>query len=157
MSVLSPLQVLLVDDNAHMRSIVAAILKGAGIERVREVSDGADAMRVLREFHADIAIVDFNMSPLDGVEFTRLVRNASDSPNTYLPVIMMTGHAERSRVEEARNAGVTEFVVKPLTAKSIAYWKDEANSFAVEAGLLEVRVGSSSDNIKLRQTIKISR
>jgi beta-glucosidase len=53
------------------------------------------------------------------------------------------------------HAGESKTVSLPLTAKSIAYWKDEANSFAVEAGLLEVRVGSSSDNIKLRQTIKI--
>ena len=119
MSALESLQVLLVDDNQHMRAIVVAILKGVGIKRVREVGDGAEALHALRDFAADLAIVDFNMSPLDGVEFTRLVRNANDSPNPYLPIIMMTGHAERSRVYDARDAGVTEFVVKPVTAKSV--------------------------------------
>jgi DNA-binding response OmpR family regulator len=64
-------------------------------------------------------IVDFNMFPLDGVEFTRLVRNSPDSANPYLPIIMMTGHSEKARVYEARDAGVTEFVVKPITAKAI--------------------------------------
>jgi len=59
------------------------------------------------------------MFPLDGVEFTRLVRNSPDSTNPYLPIIMMTGHSEKSRVVEARDAGVTEFVVKPITAKAI--------------------------------------
>lgn len=119
MSTLDSLQVLLVDDNQHMRAIVVAILKGVGITRVREVADGAEALRALGGFSADLAIVDFNMLRLDGVEFTRRVRNAPDSPNPYLPIIMMTGHAEKHRVYEARDAGVTEFVVKPVTARSI--------------------------------------
>ena len=119
MSAMETLQVLLADDNQHMRAIVMTILKGVGVKRIREVGDGSEALQALREFTADLVIVDFNMAPLDGVEFTRLVRNAKDSPNPYLPIIMMTGHAERSRVCEARDAGVTEFVVKPVTARSI--------------------------------------
>ncbi|MBX7249287.1 MAG: response regulator [Caulobacteraceae bacterium] len=119
MSALESLNVLLVDDNQHMRAIVSAILKGAGIGRSYEVSDGAEALRTLRERQVDLAIVDFNMFPLDGVEFTRLVRNAPDSANPFLPIIMMTGHAERARVCEARDAGVTEFIVKPVTANSV--------------------------------------
>lgn len=119
MSSLHSLSVLLVDDNAPMRTIASAILQSAGIRKIREVADGAAALEALREHPADIAIVDFNMFPLDGVEFTRLVRNSPDSPNPYLPIIMMTGHSERARVMEARDAGVTEFVVKPITAKAI--------------------------------------
>jgi CheY-like chemotaxis protein len=119
MSALQSLHVLLVDDNQHMRSIVAAILKGAGVGEIHEVSDGAEALRTMRERAIDLAIVDFNMFPLDGVEFTRLVRNASDSNNPFLPIIMMTGHAEKARVCEARDAGVNEFIVKPVTANSV--------------------------------------
>ena len=119
MSSLSALQVLLVDDNQHMRTIASAVLKSAGVGTVREAADGGAALEMLREYAVDLAIVDFNMFPLDGVEFTRLVRNSPDSPNPYLPIIMMTGHSEKSRVYEARDAGVTEFVVKPITAKAI--------------------------------------
>ena len=119
MSALNSLHVLLVDDNQHMRAIVAAILKGAGVGETHEVNDGAEALRVLRERPIDLAIVDFNMAPLDGVEFTRLVRNSPDSINPFLPIIMMTGHAERAKVCEARDAGVTEFIVKPVTANSV--------------------------------------
>ena len=57
--------------------------------------------------------------PIDGVEFTRLLRNAPDSANPYLPVVMITGHSERSRVTQARDSGVNEFVVKPLTARAL--------------------------------------
>ncbi|WP_298127952.1 response regulator [Brevundimonas sp.] len=119
MSSLNTLQVLLVDDNQHMRAITSAILQSAGIRRIREVADGGAALDAMRDQAIDLAIVDFNMFPLDGVEFTRLVRNSPDSANPYLPIIMMTGHSEKSRVTEARDAGVTEFVVKPITAKAI--------------------------------------
>jgi len=102
-----------------MRAITATILNSAGFRRIREVRDGAEAMEALRDWPADLAIVDFNMAPLDGVEFTRMIRNSTDSPNPYLPVIMMTGHSEKSRVFEARDAGVTEFIAKPITAKAV--------------------------------------
>ena len=113
------MRVLLVDDNQHMRAIVMAVLHGVGLTLIREARDGSDALEALREWPADLAIVDFQMFPLDGVEFTRLVRNSPDSANPYLPIIMMTGHSERSRVMEARDAGVTEFVAKPVTAKAV--------------------------------------
>ncbi len=119
MSALGNLKVLLVDDNAHMRAIASAVLQSAGIRSVREASDGGAALESLRDYPADLVIIDFNMFPLDGVEFTRLVRNSPDTANPYLPIIMMTGHSEKSRVYEARDAGVTEFVVKPITAKAI--------------------------------------
>lgn len=113
------LKILLVEDNQHMRSIVGAILKGSGIRDVREARDGAEALDMLRQYPADIALVDFNMDPIDGVEFTKLLRNAPDSSNPYLPIIMITGHSERSRVIQARDAGINEFVVKPLTARAL--------------------------------------
>ena len=119
MSSLAALQILLVDDNAHMRTIATAVLKSAGIRKVIEASDGGAGLQMLRDHAIDLAIVDYNMFPLDGVEFTRLVRNSPDSPNPYLPIIMMTGHAGRQRVYEARDAGVTEFLAKPITAKAV--------------------------------------
>lgn len=118
-SALSGLKVLLVDDNVHMRTIVATILKGLGILDIREASDGSEGLQALRKWPADLAIVDFRMEPMDGVDFTRLVRNAEDSVNPFLPIIMMTGFADRPRVEEARDSGVTELIVKPVTARAI--------------------------------------
>ncbi|HUO21637.1 MAG TPA: response regulator [Caulobacteraceae bacterium] len=115
----SSLKVLLADDNAHLRAIVAAILSGIGVPRVQECSDGAQALDCLRRGPIDVAIVDFHMAPVDGVEFTHLVRNSPDSVNPELPIIMLTGYAERARVCEARDAGVTEFIVKPVAARAV--------------------------------------
>jgi DNA-binding response OmpR family regulator len=119
MADLKPFKILISDDSSQMRDILTTMLRSAGAETIRETSDGADAYRALATFPADLALIDFNMVPLDGVAFTRLVRNSADSPNPFMPIIMMTGHAERRRVNEARDAGVNEFVVKPLTARSV--------------------------------------
>jgi two-component system, chemotaxis family, chemotaxis protein CheY len=119
MASLKALQVLLVDDNPHMLTITSAVLHSAGVTHVTQASDGAAALEVLRREPIDLVIVDFKMFPMNGVEFTRLVRNSPDSANPYLPIIMMTGHSDAVRVYEARDAGVTEFVVKPITAKAI--------------------------------------
>lgn len=119
MSSLQSLKVLLVDDNQNMRAIAAAVLHSADIREVREATDGAAAYEILRQHPIDVAIIDFNMAPMDGVAFTRLVRTDPHSPNIYLPIIMMSGHSEASRVREARDAGVTEFLVKPITAKAV--------------------------------------
>jgi CheY-like chemotaxis protein len=116
---LEAVRVLVVDDNAHMRSIVSTMLHSFGIRMIREAKDGAEAIEVLSRWPADLAICDFLMEPTDGVAFTKQVRTAPDSPNPYLPVVMLTGHSELARVVDARDAGVTEFVVKPLTAKAL--------------------------------------
>ena len=113
------LRVLLADDNTHMRSIVSAVLKSIGIKHIREAKNGAEALTALREWPADVAMVDFRMEPVNGVEFTKLVRTAKDSANIYLPIIMLTGYADRARVLEARDAGVTELIVKPVTAQAV--------------------------------------
>jgi CheY-like chemotaxis protein len=114
---LEALRVLVADDNQHMRAILVVMLNSFGIKAIREVKDGADGMEALRRWPADLAVVDFQMEPVDGVAFTRMVRTAPDTPNPYLPIIMLTGHSEMARVTEARDAGVNEFIVKPLTAK----------------------------------------
>ena len=116
---LAAIQVLLIDDNPHMRTIASAVLKSAGIRKVLEAADGGAGLQMLREHAIDLVIVDYKMFPLDGVEFTRLVRNSPDSANPYLPIIMMTGHSGKERVYAARDAGVTEFLVKPITAKAV--------------------------------------
>jgi len=56
---------------------------------------------------------------MDGIKFTRIVRNHEHSPNPFVPIIMISGHTEKHRVEAARDAGVTEFLAKPISAKGL--------------------------------------
>ena len=113
------LRVLVADDNVHMRSIIIQMLKGIEVTAVAEAQDGKHAYETLGRWPADLAIVDFNMQPVDGVAFTRMVRTAPDTPNPYLPIIMLTGHSEEHRVESARDAGVNEFLVKPVNVGAL--------------------------------------
>ncbi len=116
---LSLLSVLVVDDNGHMRALVKSILHALGVKEVRDVSDAVDAFRELQYFAADVIIVDWNMEPIDGIEFTRLVRTAKDSPNPFVPIIMLSGHTELFRVSQARDSGINEYLAKPISAKSL--------------------------------------
>ncbi|MGB0671251.1 MAG: response regulator [Rhodospirillales bacterium] len=116
---LERLNFLIVDDNRHMRALVKTILHALGSKSVLEAADGADAFKELKHFPADIIICDWNMDPLDGIDFTRLVRTGADSPNPFVPIIMLTGHTEMNKVMEARDAGVHEFLAKPISARGL--------------------------------------
>lgn len=116
---LDKLSVLIVDDNRHMRALVQSILHALGIKAIREAGDAAEAFKELQHFSADVIIIDWHMEPLDGLDFVRLVRTAKDSPNPYVPMIMLSGHTEHQRICDARDAGVNEFLAKPISAKSL--------------------------------------
>lgn len=110
------LKVLIVDDNHHMVNIVKTILRGFGVKDFFDAAEVPSAFNIVRSTPLDIIITDFAMDPVNGCEFTRLIRTAEDSPNHFVPVVMLTAYAERSKVEAARDAGVTEFCAKPVTA-----------------------------------------
>ena len=127
---LERLNLLVVDDNRYMRSLVRSVLHALGARHVKEATDGADAYARLGAYAADayarlgayaadIIICNWQMSPMDGLEFVRLLRTGTDSPNPFVPVILLTTHTEAKRVVEARDAGVTEFLVKPFSAQQL--------------------------------------
>ncbi len=116
---LEKLNVLLVEDNFSMRTLLRDVLSAFGVQSIVSVSDGGRAWQELREFPADIAIVDWNMRPVSGLQFVKRVRQGRDSPNPFLPVIMLTAYSERRRVMMGRDAGVTEFLTKPVTPKRL--------------------------------------
>lgn len=113
------LKVLLVDDNHHMRVLIGEILRAVGVKHVFEANDGAEALGAMRLQAIDIVMTDLSMEPLDGIDFVRLIRNSPDSPNQMIPIVMVTGHSTQKRVAEARDAGVTEFLTKPVTARGV--------------------------------------
>lgn len=118
--VLSDLTVLVVDDEEPIRDLICGILDNFGVQKVRQAADGLGAFRDMRVHRPDAVITDLMMKPVDGLEFTRAVRNDPSSPIPDVPILMVTGHCEKHHVEEARDAGVTEFLAMPVTANSIA-------------------------------------
>jgi len=116
---LSQLTFLIVDDNSYMVSIIKTLLKGLGAQDIREANDAAEGFEEFQANSIDIIILDYVLQTLDGIEFCQLVRKAKDSPNPYVPIIMLTAHTERARIMEARDAGITEFLCKPICAKDL--------------------------------------
>ena len=113
------LKALIVEDNIHMRVLLRELLHSVGIREVHEASNGAAGITAMRERKCDLILSDMAMAPMDGIEFTRTVRTSDQSPNPFVPIVMITGHTEKYRVEMARDAGVTEFLAKPVTAKNL--------------------------------------
>ena len=102
-----------------MRTILRRVLKALDVRAVHEAEDGRDAFRALQTFEPDIAIVDWEMKPMNGIEFVKAVRRRHDGVNPFMPIIMLSAHSEMSRVTAARDAGVNEFVVKPISVKAL--------------------------------------
>ncbi len=113
----SDLHVLLVDDNAQMRFLLRCLLRAGGVTRVSEAETAADAFDIMRASPVTLVLVDWKMKPIDGLSFTHMVRWNTDSPNPYAPILMLTAHTEASRVAAARDAGVTGFIKKPISAR----------------------------------------
>lgn len=111
---LERIRVLILEDNVHMSTILRTILQGFGVRSITETRDAAAAFESMRNAGPDLALVDYMLGDVDGLEFTRLIRTATDSPNKYLPIIMVSGHTDRARVMEAINAGVNEYLAKPV-------------------------------------------
>ncbi|WP_425999330.1 response regulator [Caulobacter sp. DWR1-3-2b1] len=122
---LKSLSVLVVDDNANMRKILAAILKAFGIRDIQEAEDGLQALRILNAREIDIIFTDLMMQPVDGLAFIRWIRASPASPCPYVPIVMITGHATKRSLDEARIAGVTEFLAKPLNARGVMHRLNE--------------------------------
>jgi len=113
------LRFLVVDDNIHMRRIVRTLLHGFGSREVYEAEDGAAGLETFIHSAPDIIIIDWAMPIFDGLELTQMIRQPGTNGNPYVPIIMLSAHSERKRVMMARDAGVTEFMVKPISANGL--------------------------------------
>lgn len=110
---------LIVDDNLHVINIVRAVLRGLGAVHVFDARAPKDALERLRNDAIDIVILDYMLGDEDGVDFLRRLRTDPKSPTPFVPVIMLTSHTEKTRVEAARDAGANAFCSKPVTPAEI--------------------------------------
>jgi len=117
MASISDIHVLMVDDNREMRFLLRCLLRAGGVISITEALTASEGIEIMRAQPVDLVIVDWMMQPVDGLAFTRMVRCAGESPNPYVPLLMVTAHTEVSRVAMARDAGVSGFVRKPISAR----------------------------------------
>jgi CheY-like chemotaxis protein len=113
------LKILAVDDNAHMRKLVVTILQAFGVHHVFEAENGDRAWASLRENNPDVLVLDWMMEGMSGLELARMIRTNPQAPNPFVPIIMLTGYTSLDHVRQARDAGVNEFIAKPVAAKTM--------------------------------------
>lgn len=116
----SSLNVMVVEDSENMRRLLRAILHAMGVDNVLECGTAVEAFRELGRFEPDLVISDWNMAPVNGLDFTRMVRRDRKSANPYVPIVLLTGHTETGRVIEARDAGVNMVLAKPISVKALS-------------------------------------
>lgn len=111
--------VLVCDDSRHIRSLVKNCLLSFGVRTIVEAGDANEAFARIKEITPDLIITDWNMPPTCGLELVRRIRHDENSPDPYVPVIMLTGHTELERVRRARDTGVSSFLAKPMSAEAL--------------------------------------
>lgn len=102
-----------------MKTMISEIVRAVGVREIVTASDGAEGLQALRNNKIDLVLTDLAMAPVDGIEFSRMIRRLPDSAHSMTPIIMVTGQLTLARINEARNAGVNEFIAKPITARAI--------------------------------------
>ena len=103
--------IMVVDDSASLRQVVAIALKGAGYDVV-EGSDGKDALSKLTGQKVHLIISDVNMPNMDGISFVKAVKQLANYK--FTPIIMLTTESQESKKQEGQAAGAKAWVVKPF-------------------------------------------
>ncbi|MEQ8604427.1 MAG: response regulator [Marivibrio sp.] len=109
--------VLIVDDYKTMLRIIRNLLKQLGFNNVDEASDGSEALQKIRAKEYGLVISDWNMEPMTGIQLLREVR--ADEKTQNLPFIMITAESKTENVIAAKEAGVSNYIVKPFNAQTL--------------------------------------
>jgi two-component system chemotaxis response regulator CheY len=117
MAVDKNMKVLIVDDYKTMLRILRNLLRQLGFMNVEEASDGAAALKLLREHQFGLVISDWNMEPMTGIQLLREVR--ADENLKHVPFIMVTAESKSENVIAAKEAGVSNYIVKPFNAETL--------------------------------------
>src|SRR6476620_1524378 len=115
----SMLKVLIVEDEPYSRKVVKTLLNAVGVTKIYEAKDGASGLEAIEAYRPDVVLLDWEMPGMNGTEFMRRVRSPTTFTHPAVPVIMITGHGEKSRVMEAVNVGVNEFLLKPVSSTAL--------------------------------------
>jgi two-component system chemotaxis response regulator CheY len=116
---LEGLVVLVAEANPYLRRLTRMMLMNLGVKSIYESTDGIAALEAIRTVNPDVMIMDWDIPVLDGREVMRIVRTPGDFPKANLPIIMLTDLGLQSRVTTSMRLGVHEFLVKPISPKTL--------------------------------------
>lgn len=113
------LQFLVVDGDRHMRATLSGVIRQLGCRNVIDCETAADALHHLRTGQIDIMMTEWELPMLSGTELVKQIRQQEEKVDRKIPVIMISAHSKQFEVEQARDIGVTEFLVKPVNSNAV--------------------------------------
>ena len=113
------LGILIVDESLYMRKLTRMMLMNIGAKTIFEASDGVAALDTIRSANPDVAIIDWDLPVLSGLQVVKIVRSPDVFPKPHLPIIMLSASVSRDDVAEAMRFGVHEFLVKPTSPRAL--------------------------------------
>ena len=116
---LAKLNIMIVDDNKHMRMLLETVLKAFGCVKFVHAESAEHAIELLPRHLPDIIISDIEMAGMGGIEMTKRIRAGKAGKNPLVPIIMVSGYSNIEQVNKARSAGINEFLVKPINTKGV--------------------------------------
>ncbi|MBP7062807.1 response regulator [Ferrovibrio sp.] len=116
---LEQIDIVVVDDNRTMLNLMRTICRSIGIHRIRVFQNVEEGMNDIRVIHPDILITDYEMEPITGLDLVHMIRSDSNPVLKRLPILMVTAHSHRGLVLEARDTGVDDFIVKPVSPERV--------------------------------------
>ncbi len=111
------IKILIVDDYKTMLRIIRNVLRQIGLLNVDEANDGAEAFAMLKQGDYGLVISDWNMQPVTGLDLLQQVR--ADDKLARIPFIMVTAESKVENIVAAKQAGVSNYVVKPFSAETL--------------------------------------
>ncbi|MBK8174441.1 MAG: response regulator [Rhodospirillales bacterium] len=117
MSVDRNIPILIVDDYKTMLRIIRNLLRQLDFQNVEEAGDGASALQMMESHDFGLVISDWNMEPMTGLQLLREVRKSAKLKN--VPFIMITAESKTENVMAAKEAGVSNYIVKPFNAETL--------------------------------------
>ena len=116
---LDKLRVLIVEPNSHIRDLLRTILQTVGAGTIDLSRDGEAGFARYCRNEYDVVFTDSELEPITGLDLVDRIRTSPDSPNPYVPIVMLSAYSDEERVRLARDHGVTEFLAKPFTAGNV--------------------------------------
>lgn len=110
---------LVVDDNRFMRTVIVNVLRGLSIRHVAEARDGYEALEEMRATPIDLVVMDWEMEGMNGMQLLQAIRSGKRGINPLVPVIVVSANTIARNILQARDAGMTEFLAKPVSAASL--------------------------------------
>ncbi|MEI8168951.1 MAG: response regulator [Rhodoferax sp.] len=110
---LTSARILVVDDDAVMRTYVVNSLRRMGIQTIETCADGTSALEMIKSFKPDLVLTDIHMDPMDGLEFVRQLRVLPDLALRKTRIIFMSADASSGTLAEALPLGTFGYIVKP--------------------------------------------